>query len=144
MDFQPHIEGKQALSWDKNCFLRYEFTFSHSPISLLGNHKVFFRFLIIPSQALENDETKDDPSSYHIPIQVWIEKSCGYMYWHGFVYLSYPNELDFIFFYGVVFIPTHDHFMLDISLIWFITERKVRIFYLDEMLGWFYWLYDYN
>jgi hypothetical protein len=30
MDFQPHIEGQQALSWEQNIFLRYEFTFYHS------------------------------------------------------------------------------------------------------------------
>jgi hypothetical protein len=49
-----------------------------------------------------------------------------------------------MFGHDVMSIPTHDHFVLDISLFWFITKHKGRTFDLDEMLGWLHWLYDYT
>jgi hypothetical protein len=53
-DFQPHIEGKYGLSWE-NVFFKTLIYTPFSSTSLLSNHEVFFRFLMIPSQALGSD-----------------------------------------------------------------------------------------
>jgi hypothetical protein len=53
----------------------------------LDNHGAFFKFLMIPSQTSGSDESQGshslkslsqryDPSSYHIPIQRWVEQAC--------------------------------------------------------------------
>jgi hypothetical protein len=64
--------------------------------------------------------------------------------WHSFVPPSHPLELDSIFYSILVVILTHDYFVLDIFLLWFIIKHKGRNFQFDEMLGWIHWLYDYT
>lgn len=51
-DFQPHLECQHALSWEQKGISRPEFVPHFSSAFFLGNHQVFFRFLLIPSQAL--------------------------------------------------------------------------------------------
>jgi hypothetical protein len=57
---------------------------------------------------------------------------------HDFIPIAHPHELDSMFGYGVMFVPAHDHFVLDIFLFWFIIKHKGRNFDLNEMLGWFH------
>ena len=100
----------------------------------------------IPSQAQGSDEIQDSqpleplghpykPSSYHNPIQRWIEQSRGNVPWHNFVPPSHPFELNSIFYYVLVVILTHDYLVCDIFLLWFIIKHKGRNFPFDQMLG---------
>jgi hypothetical protein len=68
-----------------------------------------------------------EPSSYHNPIQIWIEKSHGNVSWHNFVPPSHPHEIDSILGSILVVIRTHDCFMLDMFLLWFVIKHKGRI-----------------
>jgi hypothetical protein len=77
-----------------------------------------------------------EPSSYHNPIQIWVEQACGDTSWHDFVPPPHPHEFDFMFFYPVMIIPAHDYFVLDIFLFWFVIKHKGRTLGFDEMLGW--------
>jgi hypothetical protein len=69
-------------------------------------------------------------------------QGCGDASLHDFVPPSRLHELDFMTSYGMMYVPTHDLFVLDLSLFWFMMKHKGR--YFDTMLGWFHWLYDYT
>jgi hypothetical protein len=86
----------------------------------LGNHRAFFRFLMIPSQVSGSDESQCghslksssqpyEPSSYHSPIWRWVEQVCGNTCHRDVVPPSHPRVFDSIFDYVVVIITGHDH-----------------------------------
>jgi hypothetical protein len=121
-DFQPHIEGQQALNWEQSIFLRFNLM---SHFSSLIYYRPLFRFLMIPSWALRSDERQSghylkclsypyEPSSYDSPIQRWIDQYCGDTSRHDLAPTSHPHEFDSIFDYVALIIPTHDCFVLDI------------------------------
>jgi hypothetical protein len=68
---------------------------------------------MIPSRTSGSDESQDshslkplsqpyEPSSYHNPIQRWVEQACGDTSWHDFFPPSHLHEFDSIFGYVVV------------------------------------------
>jgi hypothetical protein len=56
--------------------------------------------------------------------------------------LSLPLASDFMISYGMVYVQTHDIFVLELLLFWFMMEHKGR--HSNTMLGWFHWLYGYT
>jgi len=87
-DFPPYTVDQQTLSWGQFFFLRSTSMSHFSSILSMGNHQVFFIFLKIQSRTLASDEIQDshslnpfshpyEPSSYHNPIQRWVEQACG-------------------------------------------------------------------
>lgn len=105
-NFQPDMEGQQALGWDQFFFSKSEFIPHSSFTSLLGSHDVFCRFLMKPFQAFwkagvhENERghlleyvcqsyemqglhyedlvwNKNEPFlSYCNPIKRWVDEAC--------------------------------------------------------------------
>jgi hypothetical protein len=126
---------------------------SHSFSLPLSNYQSSYIFLLIPSQLLGSDEVYDsqpsgslsqphEPSSCHNPIQRWIEHSCGNKTWHNLAPRSYLHELDFMIAYDTMITLTHDLFVLDLSLCWFVMKHIGK--YFDALLRWFHWLHDYT
>jgi hypothetical protein len=109
----------------------------------MENLRVFFRFLLTPSQSSGDSfvvEDEDQPfSTFYSLVLGWIGQDYDDASLHEFVRLAHLHELDFMIGYDIVSVSTHDHFVLDLSLLWF--KHKGRHF--DKMLGWLCWLYDY-
>ena len=110
---QPHIKAKQAMISEKNYFLRSKSMSYFSSMFSLDNHGTFFKFLMIPSQTSRSDESEGshslkpssqhyDPSSYHNPIQRWVEEAYRNPSQHAIFPPSQLHEFDSIFGYVVV------------------------------------------
>jgi hypothetical protein len=52
------------------------------------------------------------------------------------------HELDSDFSDDMMYILTHDMFVLDVSLFWFMMKHKGR--YQGALLDWLHWLFDYT
>jgi hypothetical protein len=52
------------------------------------------------------------------------------------------HELDSDFSDDMMYILTHDIFVLDVSLFWFMMKHKGR--YQGALLDWLHWLFDYT
>jgi hypothetical protein len=113
MIIHPHIKAKQAMIWEKIYFLRSKSMSYFSSMFSLDNHWTFFKFLMIPSQTSRSDESEGshslnplsqhyDPSSYHNPIQTWVEEACRNPSQHAIFPPSQLHEFDSIFGYVVV------------------------------------------
>jgi hypothetical protein len=136
------VKKQHALGWEKNIFSRLNVSSSY----FMENCKVFFRFLLIPSQysgdiLVVEDEDQTSPICCS-PVQGWIDQACEDSSFHDFVPPSHLHELNSMIECGVVFLSGHDHFLLDLSLIWLIIKHKGRHF--DKILGWICWLYDFT
>ena len=79
---------------------------------------------------------------YISPIQSWIEAACMSTYKFG------KNFYDTVHAYDLPSIPPimnyHAglHFLNKVSLLWLVTKDK-EIFYVNKMLKWLHWIYDY-
>jgi hypothetical protein len=144
--FQFHTQGQQGLGWENFFFSRSGFipylTLSF-PIDNLG---VFLRFPLILYRSLGDgfvakgeDFTLFD--SFGLFLR-WIGKDCGETSLHDFVPPSRLHELDFMTSYGMMYVPTNDPYVFDLSLLWFMMKHGCR--YSNTMQGRFYWLYDYT
>jgi hypothetical protein len=127
MDFRTHMKRQHALGWEQFFFSRLNVSSS----SFMGNCKVFFRFLLIPSRSSRDIlvvEDEDQPSPFYCsPVQGWIDQACEDASFHDFVPPSHLHELNSMIECGVVFVSAHDHFVLDLSLMWFIISTRVDI-----------------
>jgi hypothetical protein len=123
--------------------------------SCLGNHKVFFGSLVLSQPLRSSDllsEDEDEFSSmYSIPLQRWIDQSCGYTFKKddradGFSFhqdfLPPAHIHEFYFMIDYMCVHTHDYYVLDLSLLYYMIKQGGR--YFDEMIKWFHWLYDFT
>jgi hypothetical protein len=62
--------------------------------------------------------------------------------WQYFVPPTRLHELDSDFVDDMIYILTHDIFVLDVSLFWFMMKHKGR--YQGALLDWLHWLFDYT
>jgi hypothetical protein len=62
--------------------------------------------------------------------------------WQYFVPPTRLHELDFEIPDDVIYVLTHDIFVLDLSLFWFMMKHKGR--YQGALLDWLHWLFDYT
>jgi hypothetical protein len=62
--------------------------------------------------------------------------------WHDFIPPTRLHELDSDFSDDMMYILTHDMFVLDVSLFWFMMKHKGR--YQGALLDWLHWLFDYT
>jgi hypothetical protein len=54
-----------------------------------------------------------------------------------------PTHLhEFHFMIDYMFIYAHDYYVLDLSLLYYIIKHRGR--YLDDMINWLHWLYDFT
>jgi hypothetical protein len=83
-----------------------------------------------------------EPYIFHDPFLKWIEYFPQRWTWQDFVPPTRLHELDSDFFDDMIYIVTHDIFVLDLSLFWFMMKHKGR--YQGTLLGWLHWLFDYT
>jgi hypothetical protein len=147
-DFHGDSQGK------RQCFSTPE-TVPYLLPSSPRDHAVFFRSLI-SSQSSTSSESlcidEDEPSStYSSPLQRWIDQSCGYTFRQddradGFSFQQDflpPTHLhEFYFMIDYMCVYTHDYYVLDLSLLYYMIKHRGR--YFDEMIKWLHWLYDFT
>jgi hypothetical protein len=82
------------------------------------------------------------PYIFHDPFLKWIEYFPQRWTWQDFIPPTRLHELDFDFSDDMIYIVTHDIFVLDLSLFWFMMKHKGR--YQGTLLDWLHWLFDYT
>jgi hypothetical protein len=75
------------------------------------------------------------------PFLKWIEYFPQRWTWQDFIPPTRLHELDFEISNDMIYILTHDIFILDLSLSWFIMKHKGR--YGGTLLDWLHWSFDY-
>jgi hypothetical protein len=119
----------------------------------LGNHGFSWdlsSFLILRSSDFLSEDEDDPSSTYGIPLQRWIDQACGYtlgrMMADGFSFKQDflpPTHLhEFYFMIDYMCVYTHDYYVLDLSLLYYMIKHRGR--YFDEMIKWLHWLYDFT
>jgi hypothetical protein len=83
-----------------------------------------------------------EPCIFHDPFLDRIEYFSQRWTWQDFVPPTRLHELDSDFSDDVIYILTHDIFVLDLSLFWFMMKHKGR--YQGTLLDWLHWLFDYT
>jgi hypothetical protein len=82
----------------------------------------------------------DQSCGYHFRKDSLDDQSCGYSLRHDFLPPTHLHEFHFMIDY--IFIYSHDHYMLDLSLLFYIINHMGR--YSDKMINWLHWLYDFT
>jgi hypothetical protein len=83
-----------------------------------------------------------EPCAFHDPFLDRIEYFSQRWTWQYFVPPTRLHELDIGTFDDMMYILTHDIFVLDVSLFWFMMKHKGR--YQGALLDWLHWLFDYT
>jgi hypothetical protein len=83
-----------------------------------------------------------EPSMFHEPFLDRIECFSQRWTWQDFIPPTRLHELDSDFSDDMMYILTHDIFVLDVSLFWFMMKHKGR--YQGALLDWLHWLFDYS
>jgi hypothetical protein len=83
-----------------------------------------------------------EPCTFHDPFLDRIEYFSQRWTWQYFVPPTRLHELDSDFSDDMMYILTHDIFVLDVSLFWFMMKHKGR--YQGALLDWLHWLFDYT
>jgi hypothetical protein len=83
-----------------------------------------------------------EPCIFHDPFLDWTEYFSQRWTWQDFILPARLHELDYDFPDDMMYIQTHDIFVLDLSLFWFMMKHKGR--YRGTLLGWLHWLFDYT
>jgi hypothetical protein len=64
----------------------------------------------------------------------------GFSFQQDFLPPTHLHEFHFMIDY--ISIYAHDHYVLDLSLLFYIIKHRGR--YFDEMINWLHWLYDFT
>jgi hypothetical protein len=83
-----------------------------------------------------------EPCIFHNPFLDRIECFSQRWTWQYFIPPTRLHELDSDSFDDMMYILTHDIFVLDVSLFWFMMKHKGR--YQGALLDWLHWLFDYT
>jgi hypothetical protein len=83
-----------------------------------------------------------EPCTFHDPFLDRIECFSQRWTWQYFDPPTRLHELDSDFSDDMIYILTHDVFVLDFSLFWFMMKHKGR--YQGALLDWLHWLFDYT
>jgi hypothetical protein len=78
-----------------------------------------------------------EPCISHDPFLDWIECFSQRWTWQDFIPPACLHDLDSDFPNDVIYILTHEIFVLDLSLFWFMMKHKGR--YRGTLLGWLHW-----
>jgi hypothetical protein len=147
-----HTKKRHFLSLTMEFFSK---AMPYSISSYLENHRVFFGSIVLSHPSGSSDNLSEDEyelsSMYNIPLQRWIDQYFGYTFrkddWadgfsfqQDFLPPTHLHEFYFMIYYMCV--HTHDYYVLDLSLLYYMTKHKGRHF--DEMIKWFHWLYDFT
>jgi hypothetical protein len=82
-----------------------------------------------------------EPCTFYDPFLDRIECFSQRWTWRDFIPPTRLHELDSDFSDDMMYILTHDMFVLDVSLFWFMMKHKGR--YQGALLDWLHWLFDY-
>jgi hypothetical protein len=113
----------------------------------------FARSLSIPLLTSEDEDVLgnqfaiplsqfSEPCISHNPFLKWIEYFPQRWTWQDFIPPTRLHESDFEISDHMIYILTHDIFVLNLSLFWFMTKHKGR--YGGTLLDWLHWLFDYT
>jgi hypothetical protein len=83
-----------------------------------------------------------EPCIFHNPFLDRIECFSQRWTWQYFIPPTRLHEIDSDSFDDMMYILTHDIFVLDVSLFWFMMKHKGR--YQGALLDWLHWLFDYT
>jgi hypothetical protein len=83
-----------------------------------------------------------EPCTFYDPFLDRIECFSQRWTWRDFIPPTRLHELDSDFSDDMMYILTHDMFVLDVSLFWFMMKHKGR--YQGALLDWLHWLFDYS
>jgi hypothetical protein len=113
---------------------------STKPVSVLS--------LILESEDVLGDQFTgplsrfSEPCAFHDLFLDRIECFSQKWNWRDFVPPTRLHELEFGTLDDVIYVLTHDVFVLDLSLFWFMMKHKGR--YQGALLDWLHWLFDYT
>jgi hypothetical protein len=94
------------------------------------------------NQSTGHSSPFSEPCIFHDPFLDRIECSSQRWTWQYFIPPTRLHELDSDSFDDMMYILTHDIFVLDVSLFWFMMKHKGR--YQGALLDWLHWLFDYT
>jgi hypothetical protein len=83
-----------------------------------------------------------EPCTFHTPFLDRIECFSQRWTWRDFIPPTRLHESDSDFSDDMMYVLTHDIFVLDVSLFWFMMKNKGR--YQGALLDWLHWLFDYT
>jgi hypothetical protein len=97
---------------------------------------------VLGNQFAELSSQYSGPSTFHDPFLKWIEYFSFKLTWHGSFPPTRLHELYFVISDDMIYILTHDIFVLDLSLFWSMMKHKGRCH--GTLLDWLHWLFDYT
>jgi hypothetical protein len=83
-----------------------------------------------------------EPCIFHDPFLKWIEYFPQRLTWQDFIPPTRLHALDADLSDDMIYIVTHDIFVIELSLFWFMMKHKGR--YRGTLLSWLHWLFDYT
>ena len=89
---------------------------------------------VLGSQCADLLSQCSEPRAFHDPFQRWIECFPQRWTWQHFIPPTRLHELDLEISDDMIYILTHDIFVLDLSLFWFMMKHKGR--YRGRLLDW--------
>ena len=117
--------------------------FSHD-LELLGAYTVNYHSVSLDDQYDGVVNLPHHSNLYINPIQSWIEAAYAGTYQFGKNFDDIIHAYDYP---SIPPIPDHHaglHFLEIVSLIWLVTKDKEKPFYINKMLKWLHWIYDYT
>ena len=97
---------------------------------------------VLGNQSIGHSSRFSEPCIFHDPFLDRIEYFSQRWTWQYFDPPTRLHELDFEIPDDVIYVLTHDFFVLDLSLFWFMMKHKGR--YRGTLLDWLHWLFDYT
>jgi hypothetical protein len=97
---------------------------------------------VLGNQSIGPWSPFSEPCIFHDPFLDRIEYFSQRWTWQDFIPPTRLHELDSDFSNDMMYILTHDIFVLDASLFWFMMKHKGR--YQGALLDWLHWLFDYT
>ena len=110
----------------------------------LGVYTTSYHLISLDDQHDGVVDLPHHPDLYTSAIQSWIEVACMSTYQFGKNFYDIFHAYDFP---SNPAIPSHHaglHFLNKIFLFWLVTKDKEKTFYINKMLRWLHWIYDYT
>ena len=123
-----------------------------------GNHGVFLGSLMSSQSSGRNNHAnwdEDKPSfTYGMPLQRWIDWSCGYPFRKDFRndhncdcsfqqdFLPPTHLHEFYFMIDYMFICAHDYYVLELYFVFHMIKHRGKCFH--PMIRWLHWFYDFT
>ena len=117
--------------------------FSHD-LELLGAYTVNYHPISLDDQYDGVVNLPRHSNLYISPIQSWIEAAYTSVYQFGKKFDDILHAYDSPSSPPILDHHAGLHFLEIVSLLWLVTKDKVKPFYINKMLRWLHWIYDYT